>query len=298
MCFSIGSGSQLSGRSFGSTARLGASGLGAGLITLLLLSGCGEGSLGDAAPLTGAGGGAGGVGGAGASGDFGEFTTTGGGAPGASGAGGAAACGNVLTAIVRDFNDSHPDFEDAVADDRGIVRDELGPDLKPVYAGNPRTATTSGKEAFDQWYRDVPGVNMTIPISIELSASDRGTFIHEKSRFFPINGMGFGNQGRSDNFHFTLEIHTEFEYKGGEVFTFRGDDDIFTFINGKLAINLGGVHYPQEASVDLDARAQELGLTPGKVYKLDFFFAERHTGDSNFRLETSIACFANVDIPR
>ncbi|MEO7093955.1 MAG: fibro-slime domain-containing protein, partial [Polyangiales bacterium] len=58
--------------------------------------------------------------------------------------------------------------------------------------------------------------------------------------------------------------------------------------NGKLVIDLGGVHGAEDAEVDLDARAAELGITKGKVYPLDFFFAERHTSESTFRIDTTL----------
>lgn len=91
-------------------------------------------------------------------------------------------------------------------------------------------------------------------------------------------------QGRSHNYHFTYELHSQFKYKGGEIFNFFGDDDLFIFIDGKLVTDLGGVHLPARASVNLD----ELGLTSGETYDFDLFFAERHTTQSAFQIETSI----------
>ncbi|MCA9653428.1 MAG: fibro-slime domain-containing protein [Myxococcales bacterium] len=193
-------------------------------------------------------------------------------------------------ATVRDFSQSHPDFEYVIAVDPGIVDFMLGGDGKPVYAGGS-AGTTTGQANFDQWYRDVPGVNQTIPVAIPLSDDGSGTYTYDNPAFFPIDDQGFGNEGNSHNYHFTLEMHTQFTYQGGEVFTFRGDDDLFTFINGRLGIDLGGVHGPMEGSIDLDAMAGTLGIVPGGTYDLDFFFAERHTSESNFRIETTIGCF-------
>ena len=112
----------------------------------------------------------------------------------------------------------------------------------------------------------------------------------DDSEFFPIDGDGLGNESNPHNYHFTLELRTEFTYEGEEIFYFRGDDDLFVFINGKLALDLGGVHGPLEGTIDLDAQAQDLGIQPGQTYALDFFFAERHTVQSNFRIETTIEC--------
>jgi fibro-slime domain-containing protein len=201
-----------------------------------------------------------------------------------------------LTSIVRDFRIDHPDFELDVmhsGGDFGIVEDMLGPDGLPVYKPPVQSPTTTGKYNFDQWYRDVPGVNQTTSIDLQLAPSPTtpGLFVYEDNQFFPIDGMLQQNEGNAHNYHFTLEMHTQFVYQGGEVFTFRGDDDLFTFINGRLGIDLGGVHGPLEGSIDLDAMAGALGIVPGGVYDLDFFFAERHTSESNFRIETTIGCF-------
>ncbi len=199
-------------------------------------------------------------------------------------------CDPELVATLRDFSQSHPDFESVIAVDPGIVAETLGADGLPVYAGGT-AGTTTGQASFDQWYRDVAGVNMNLPITIALVDQGNGTFVYESAAFFPIDGQGFGNEGNAHNYHFTLEMHAQFTYEGGEVFTFRGDDDLFTFVNGHLAIDLGGVHGPLVGTVDFDAMAAQLGITPGNTYPIDFFFAERHTTESNFRIETTIGCF-------
>lgn len=73
-----------------------------------------------------------------------------------------------------------------------------------------------------------------------------------------------------------------------------GEDDVWVFINGVLAIDLGGVHGPASGSVSLDSAAATLGITTGSTYDLDIFHAERRTSGSNFNFTTSIAL---VDAP-
>jgi fibro-slime domain-containing protein len=197
-------------------------------------------------------------------------------------------CGSTLTGVLRDFKDDHPDFEKFLGDDRGIVKTDLGSDQKPVYASSSNTPTTTGKANFDQWYRDVKDVNLASTFAITLTKGASGVYTYTNPAFFPLDGKGFGDQGREHNFHFTYELHTTFAYGGGETFEFTGDDDLWVFVNNKLAIDLGGVHGAENGSIDLDMRAAELGIVKGKVYALDFFFAERHTSESTFRIDTTL----------
>jgi len=190
-----------------------------------------------------------------------------------------------LTGTIRDFKEDHPDFESTTGNDRGLVTTELGLDKKPIYAhGDNTTRTTNGQTYFNQWYRDVDGVNLSKQHSIDLALQPDGTYKYQNNSFFPINGELWGNYRNNKNYHFTYELHTKFTYRGGETFTFSGDDDVFVYIDGKRVIDIGGVHTSQTDSVNLDS----LGLTVGETYDLDFFFAERHYSQSNFTITTSI----------
>lgn len=222
----------------------------------------------------------------------------------------------VLTGVVRDFLISHPDMQNPTKDfgvRAGLVEDELSSDGKPVLASGHngvRGMITSAK-SFNQWFRDTPGVNISIPFSIKLDngQEEEGglyTFAVEKPNyFFPIDGLGWGDTARDRNgdyrnFYFTYEIQTEFTYTPKDerdyemVFSFTGDDDVWVYINGKLAVDIGGVHGQARRSINLDNKAEQLGLTEGEDYSLHFFFAERHTSESNFRIETTLKL---VDVP-
>ena len=152
--------------------------------------------------------------------------------------------------------------------------------------------------AFAQWFRDTPGVNLSRNIPITLvrqtnsnlySFSDQTDATYQgRGGFFPINGDLFGNSpGQSKNFGFSFELNTNFVYtrNAGQVFTFTGDDDVWVFIDGKLVIDIGGVHSAVSQTIELDRLNW---LTDGNRYSFKLFFAERHTTQSNVRIDTTI----------
>ncbi|HML72911.1 MAG TPA: fibro-slime domain-containing protein [Anaerohalosphaeraceae bacterium] len=200
-----------------------------------------------------------------------------------------------LSTTIRDFSDStHPDFESKITGlETGIVGPTIGADKKPVYNGGlGAEGSTSGAVNFNKWYNNDP-LNQSIAYNLELTETSPGIYSYQNSTFFPIDGQLLGNEGRSHNYHFTLELHNSFTYKGGETFNFRGDDDLWVFINDQLVIDLGGIHSALDGSVNLDS----LGLTVGDTYTFDLFFAERHTTESNFKMQTSIAFQQVVPAP-
>ena len=245
--------------------------------------------------------------------------------------------------IYRDFSGEHPDFGTFCCDSPlGIVAPLLDADRKPVYTGTDAApvATTSGKTAFDQWYRDVPEVNITFYETLTLNLRATGEYSMDsdvdepwfaRGGFYPLENetidpvtgevvldpatgnpvmeyWGFGNEWLEHNYLFTSELRYWFEYQGGERLDFSGDDDVWVFVNGRLAVDLGGVHARACGSVQLDAATghgstcsgwcdsgvlctpagdTDFQMTIGNIYEIVVFQAERWCCDSNYWLTLS-----------
>ncbi|MDB5048556.1 MAG: hypothetical protein JWO30_1627 [Fibrobacteres bacterium] len=188
---------------------------------------------------------------------------------------------------------------------------------------NARAGCFTSFARFDEWYNDKDTeTNRPFLYDLVFQRTPAGMYEYQNSNFFPMdndsltrtdpvtnqkitknlkgqNLVSFGhlNTGANaaHNFGFTMEFHANFTYIASadpakqQIFTFTGDDDVWVFINGKLAIDLGGVHAALSKTITLNA-AQEanLGLENGKSYLLDFFIAERHITQSNCRITTSL----------
>ena len=123
-------------------------------------------------------------------------------------------------------------------------------------------------------------------------------------QFYPIDGLGYdailgdttdktntsGNGVRPEhpNGSYTLRGEAQFVYQDNLYFEFSGDDDVYMYINGVLALDLGGAHGICTKRVNLKDVATKCHLTPGEVATFTFFYMERNSDASNFKIETNM----------
>ncbi|MBQ4360320.1 MAG: DUF4215 domain-containing protein [Proteobacteria bacterium] len=200
----------------------------------------------------------------------------------------------------------HPDFErmNVTELNGNIAQATLGTDGLPVFGSSTGQITAS---SYQMWYRDFPGINRTVKGSLELTCQNKtnGVYVYENGNYFPLNNdpRGYGNHdGQSNDFHFTTHIQTYFRYDGNPAtLHFYGDDDVWVFVNGKKAIDLGGCHSQTAGEFtlkgDVHPTTQQkydptFSLYEGGIYPISFFQAERHTSASNFKL--TLTGFVNM----
>lgn len=191
-----------------------------------------------------------------------------------------------LTGTIRDLSSSHPNMELPVGGlETGIVLPILGEDFTPDF--NPATTAVSVTDSTDfyDWFHDTPA-NLSESFLIDLLETSPGVYSYSNAEFFPIDDQLLGNEGNAHNYHFTMELGMPFLYLPGQYLNVAADDDLWVFVDGALALDIGGIHPATAGSIDFDT----LGLTSGEEYWIDLFFAERHTTGSELHLETNLHC--------
>lgn len=224
-------------------------------------------------------------------------------------AGVAGTCSFPLAVTIRDFSAKHPDFEEPGMGGnltKGMVQAVLPPDKKPAQG-----AAFYYQKYFSQWFRtdstnaDPDLRNYETCRDLPMAKDKYGYWGYDSYNtpahgYFPIDDFNRFNEtyishyrdpatgsfvnGTAHNFHFCMEMHADFKYRQGQVFRFSGDDDVWVYIDNKLAIDLGGTHGPVADSVMVD----DLGLTAGSKYAFDLYYCERKTQGSNLLIQTSI----------
>lgn len=200
-----------------------------------------------------------------------------------------------LTGTVRDFRADGANFEGTITGLRtGAVATTLSGASPTLTASGATHISNTGAGAFDNWFSR-PTDSTSYAITLNETSPGSGVYSYTNNSFFPINNQIYGNEGRSQNYHFTYAIHASFGYVAGsgQTFTFGGDDDVWVFFDGLRGIDLGGVHGFASQTVNLDTLFNAAGGRASGNYSFDFYFAERHTAGSNLTISTSLDLVSN-----
>lgn len=156
----------------------------------------------------------------------------------------------------------------------------------------------NGTYSFEAGYSNVAG---HVNYDRDKEAIYEDTAVAENYGFYPLENLGYEQpgllkktsiiDGQNRNGGFTLRGESQFVYKkdANLYFTFTGDDDVYMYINGVLAMDLGGAHGRNSKTVNLnDLDATKYGLKEGQVATFTFFYMERCSDASTFGIKTNM----------
>ena len=123
------------------------------------------------------------------------------------------------------------------------------------------------------------------------------------ANFYPLEGerkLSYENSETAQNYFFGMRYDVSFkigDYVGTMNYEFTGDDDLWVLLDGKVVLDLGGIHQVVDGTVDIWKELEkELGkpadqLTPEEKEKertLTVLYMERGAGESNCKMKFTL----------
>ena len=144
--------------------------------------------------------------------------------------------------------------------------------------------------------------------------------------FFPFHKWDedydlYVNWNKNLNHHFGMSMSVDFSLPGNPkavedsdgnpiVFEFSGDDDLWVFIDGKLAMDIGGIHQPTSGTINFQTGTVTVhgseqmnnstftnrfpNLYDGKKHTLQVFYIERGGCDSNCKIKFNLTQYGDI----
>jgi fibro-slime domain-containing protein len=165
--------------------------------------------------------------------------------------------------------------------------------VRPVYTDSGRTIAGVNTVGYDTTYKNFVFLDT---LMFNYVPGSPGVFEYADTSFFPLDNRGIGNEGKNHNYSFAAAMHREIQYKTGLVYNFQSYDDMWVFVNGRLVLDLGGIHGTVAGQFNFDDFAAALGLSPGDSAALDIFWTQRSGVFSSIRISTSIVTACPVSL--
>ncbi|HIZ40013.1 MAG TPA: fibro-slime domain-containing protein [Candidatus Anaerobutyricum stercoris] len=219
----------------------------------------------------------------------------------------------------------------------GLVKDELNQNgfpvsmnnnnMDPLFDGTSQYVSSNGKHydlnhlfsydaesgeySYDSdehyAYYDINSNNTERNFIVYNTEKYKGSGHHKKGAFMPF--ASWGNTSDDNMYLFSMKVSFDFIQpvdglvNGKDMeFSFSGDDDVWVFVDGKLVLDLGGVHDRASGSINFktgkvmvngaeDDSLQEIFgelFNDNTTHHLDFFYMERGKGESNCSLKFNL----------
>lgn len=188
-----------------------------------------------------------------------------------------------VNVIYREFSSSHPDFDVSPCVALGTGVGTVMPQLenwKPIAS---QAFTDSCVSHFAYWYSDEHPSDSTVVQTLRLYANSSGQF----SNHFGTDGDAFVSPEDETPAFFTSEIHYWFVYDAAAQvdLTFGANDDVWVFVNGRVALDMGGVQETQLKTLTIDETSQTaFALEDGQSYRISIFHASRSNSPPSLQI--------------
>ena len=117
--------------------------------------------------------------------------------------------------------------------------------------------------------------------------------------FYPLEGerkLSYENSETAQNYFFGMRYDVSFkigDYVGPMNYEFTGDDDLWVLLDGKVVLDLGGIHQAASDTVDIWEKLGKTAdeLTPEekeKEHTLTVLYMERGAGNSNCKMKFTL----------